>query len=296
MREIGVKDENLVVIVGDISHGILGNFRNEFPSRYFNIGISEPAMVNIGAGLSAQGLIPVIHTISPFLIERCVEQIKLDYAYQEFGVNLVSVGGAFEYSKLGCSHHCYTDFQILSQFSNANIFFPASSEEFEILFTQNYNHAKINYFRLTEYPHEFSFHASQIMTGEPINVSEGDNLTIVVVGSSLKETLKAQKKLNDSKLSADIFYLHTLKPLNLTKIEKSLRRTKKLLVVAQVSTHGGLYASLMTSFSGRFIFESSSIEIQDFIRDYGDWETILIASGFDENNIYKSAIKLVNGN
>ena len=295
MNDIGPQDENLVVIVGDISHGILSDFRKNFPSRYFNIGISEPAMVNIGAGISAVGLIPVIHTISPFLLERCVEQLKLDYAYQDLGVNLVSVGGAFDYSKLGCSHHCYTDFQILSQFANANIFFPASAQEFETLFVQNYRNSKINYYRLTEYPHDFPLDASQIVTGEPIAISEGENLTIVVAGTSLKEVLGVQDKLSSSKHSADIFYLHTLKPINLTKIEKSLRRTKKLLLVAQVSSHGGLYALLMTSFSGSFLFQSSSIEIRDFVREYGDWNTMLDVSGFNSNNIYTSSISLING-
>ena len=296
MREIGAEDENLVVIVGDISHGILSDFRNEFPSRYFNIGISEPAMVNIGAGLSAQGLIPVIHTISPFLLERCVEQIKLDYAYQKLGVNLVSVGGAFEYSKLGCSHHCYTDYQILSQFTDAHIFCPSSPQEFEILFKQNYKNKNVNYFRLTEYPHDFAINPSEVITGEPILVSEGNDLTVVVVGNSLKEVLKTQIKLNAHKIKLDIFYLHTLKPLNPIKIEESLRKTKRLLVVAQVSSGGGIYSKLMSCFAGNFLFRSASIEIKDFIRDYGDWDNMLKISGFDEDSIFKSAIKLTKAN
>ena len=81
MLKLGDIDKNLVVIVGDISHGILKPFRESYPDRYFNIGISEPAMVNVAAGLSAQGLNPVVHTIAPFLIERSYEQIKLDFAY-----------------------------------------------------------------------------------------------------------------------------------------------------------------------------------------------------------------------
>jgi transketolase len=89
-----------VVVVGDISHGILSKFRNENPDRYFNIGISEPGMVNVAAGLSASGLIPVIHTIAPFLIERSYEQIKLDFGYQNLPGNFVSVGSSFDYSKL----------------------------------------------------------------------------------------------------------------------------------------------------------------------------------------------------
>ena len=115
-------DENLVVMVGDISHGILKPFRDKFPDRYYNIGICEPTILSLGAGLSNVGLTPVIHTIAPFIVERSYEQIKLDFGYQNLPVNLISVGGSFDYSQLGCSHHCYTDVSLLSHFHKAQIF------------------------------------------------------------------------------------------------------------------------------------------------------------------------------
>ena len=117
LSDLGAVDENLVVIVGDISHGLLGDFRNSFPSRYFNIGICEPAMVGVAAGMSKIGLNPVIHTIAPFLIERAYEQIKLDFGYQQISGNFVSVGSAFDYSKLGCSHHSYADVSLIPRHS-----------------------------------------------------------------------------------------------------------------------------------------------------------------------------------
>ena len=97
MLEIGSHDESLVVIVGDISHGILQPFAKKFPDRYFNIGICEPATVNIAAGVSKVGLNPVVHTIAPFLTERAYEQIKLDFGYQDLPVNIISVGGSSDY-------------------------------------------------------------------------------------------------------------------------------------------------------------------------------------------------------
>ena len=61
--KIGKKDKNIVVMVGDISHGIMQPFAKNNPRRYFNIGICEPAMVNVAAGISKMGLIPIVHTI-----------------------------------------------------------------------------------------------------------------------------------------------------------------------------------------------------------------------------------------
>ena len=76
MLEIGEKDKKLVVLVGDIGVFGLRNFWQKYPDRFYNIGISEQSMTGIAAGLSMTGLIPVIHSIAPFVTERCFEQIK----------------------------------------------------------------------------------------------------------------------------------------------------------------------------------------------------------------------------
>ena len=89
MLEIGLNDPRLVVMVGDISHGILQPYAKACPGRYYNIGICEPTIVNMAAGLNKTGLIPVVHTIAPFITERSYEQIKLDFGYQNLSGNIV---------------------------------------------------------------------------------------------------------------------------------------------------------------------------------------------------------------
>ena len=133
---LGKEDSGLVVMVGDISHGILKPLAEACPGRYYNIGILEPTMVSMGAGLAAAGLCPVIHTIAPFLIERSFEQIKLDFCYHKLPGNIVTVGSAFDYSNLGCTHHCYGDFALLKTLQRIQICFPASAVEFDQLFRQ----------------------------------------------------------------------------------------------------------------------------------------------------------------
>jgi len=127
LYELAKKDKNIVVIVADISHGLFEKFRKKFPKRYFNIGICEPSIVNLAAGLNKVGLIPFVHTIAPFLIQRSYEQIKLDFGYQKLNINLVSVGSSFDYSKLGCSHHCYEDVANLKHFKRSKIFIQGNS-------------------------------------------------------------------------------------------------------------------------------------------------------------------------
>ena len=91
---IAKKDNNIFVILGDISHGIFANFRKNFPKNYLNIGILEPTMISMSAGLSKAGVTPIVHTIAPFIIERSLEQLKLDYGYHKLNGNIITVGGS----------------------------------------------------------------------------------------------------------------------------------------------------------------------------------------------------------
>ena len=86
------RDERVCLLLGDI--GVFG-FHDafvRFPDRVYNVGILEQAMVSMAAGLASTGLIPIIHTIAPFLAERSLEQIKLDFGYQMLGGVFVTVG------------------------------------------------------------------------------------------------------------------------------------------------------------------------------------------------------------
>ena len=100
------KDSKLSLLLCDI--GVFG-FRNsiaKYPNRVINIGILEQSTIGIACGMSRSGLIPVVHTIAPFLVERAFEQIKIDFGYHTIGCNLVSVGESYDYASLGCTYLC----------------------------------------------------------------------------------------------------------------------------------------------------------------------------------------------
>ncbi len=291
MLEIGETDESLVVMVGDISHGILKPFAEKHPDRYYNIGICEPAMVNLAAGLSKVGLTPVVHTIAPFIIERAYEQIKLDFGYQKLPINLISVGGAFDYAQLGCSHHCYTDVSLISHIKDSCVFCPGSAEEFNTLFKQSYNNGKINYFRLTENPHGIE-HDQSIKVGEGVVVAEGSDLTIVTTGAQLKKCYAATEVLKAENIAVELIYLPTLHPFPKEQIHKSLSKTKRLLTVEELSSHCGIYSSSLEASLGINIEKAIQIAIDDFIYGYGTYEEVCERNGFTELNIIKKAMEL----
>jgi transketolase len=294
ITEIADADERLVTIVGDISHGIFKDLRKRHHNRYYNIGICEPSMVGIASGMSAGGLIPVVHTITPFLIERSFEQIKLDFGYQKLGVNLVSVGGAFDYSKLGCTHHSYSDYAIVSQIESSNIFFPGSAMEFELLFRENYANGKINYFRLTEYPHKFDLPKHSIVTGKSIKLISGDDLTLVAVGSSLREAEESCVNLKTKGISVDLIYLHSLKPLDTQIIVESVKHTQKLVIISQTNSRGGIASEILSTIPREIFFLYDSLEIQDFVREYGTYDYLLEVSGLSSKHLTEKIMRLFN--
>ena len=293
MLEIGANDKNLVVMVGDISHGILQPFANSCPGQYYNIGICEPTIINMAAGLSKVGLNPVVHTIAPFITERAYEQIKLDFGYQKLPINIISVGGAFDYTQLGCSHHCYTDVSLFSHLKNSNIMLPGSAREFNILFKQTYKNKGINYYKISEYPHINEFKEEEISFGKGIMVKEGIDLTIAVTGSQLNNAVKASEKLIENSIYPEIIYFHTLKPFDNEILSNSVSKTKKLLTIEELSAHDGLYNLCLKSTININAVKYKQMAIDDFIYGYGTYEELCNSAGLSLNNLVTEAINLI---
>ncbi|MDR3425547.1 MAG: transketolase C-terminal domain-containing protein [Alphaproteobacteria bacterium] len=280
MLAVGQRDTDLVVIVGDISHGILQPFAAAFPDRYYNIGILEPTMMSLGAGMSSVGLYPVLHTIAPFLIERSFEQLKLDFCYHQLHGNVVSVGAAFDYSYLGCTHHCYDDFALLKTLQGSEICTPASAAEFDALFLQTYRNSHLTVSRLCGQNHGVEFRASDIIFGKAAKIADGSDVTLVAVGSQLRTAMRAQELLADKNLTADILYIHTVRPIDIEPIRASALKTRKVVVLEEHMRSGGFGDDVL-----RHIYEIPdlrfhSLAIPDvFVRNYGSYDDLCESVG-----------------
>lgn len=126
INELAKKDKKIVLLVGDIGYGIFDDFRKENPKRFFNLGICEQSLIGIASGMALEGLKPWVYTITPFLIERPFEQIKLDIDQQKANVKLV---GFADYPSLGPTHKEINAKKTMSFFKNIESFFPRNSKE-----------------------------------------------------------------------------------------------------------------------------------------------------------------------
>jgi len=286
VHEIAAVDESVVVLVGDISHGILQPMAQQFPNRYYNVGICEPAIVNIASGLSKVGLNPVVHTIAPFLIERSFEQLKLDFEYEGQSVNLVSVGGAFDYAQLGCTHHCYDDIALLRQLPSSRIFVPGTGLEFKSMFQEFYSCPGINYFRLSELQNKLNFDTNEGV----MHVEIGSDVTLVALGTRLDAALDSASRLRGS-VESDVFYVNRVRPFSHDVIKDSVLKTGALVVVEEHSVTGGLQDTLLQSLAGiPFLYEG--LGIRDFIHAYGSHEELSEIAGIGREDIVAALLNV----
>jgi transketolase len=135
ITELADRDENIIVLVGDIGYRVFDEFREKYPDRFINLGICEQSMIGVSAGMALEGLKPWVYTITPFLIERPFEQVKLDIDQQNVNVKLV---GFADYSTLGPTHAELNGEKLMQLFTNITPLFPKDGDETESMVYEAY--------------------------------------------------------------------------------------------------------------------------------------------------------------
>ena len=135
ISELAERDEKIYVLVGDIGYRVFDEFREKHSDRFINMGICEQSMIGVSAGMALEGLKPWVYTITPFLIERPFEQIKLDINQQNVNVKLV---GFADYPTLGPTHTELNGKEMIKLFNNITSFFPKNGDETQTMIYQAY--------------------------------------------------------------------------------------------------------------------------------------------------------------
>ncbi|MHB8696304.1 MAG: transketolase family protein [Solirubrobacteraceae bacterium] len=297
MLEVGQDDPELVVLIGDISHFILQPFAEACPGRFYNVGILEPTIVSMAAGMSKVGMRPVVHTIAPFIVERSFEQIKLDFVYHQLGGNLVTVGGTFDYANLGCTHHSYGDFALMKTLPGAEITYPATAVEFDALFRQAYRSPNITLFRIPAHQHDLELEAADVIFGKAIKVTDGHNLTVVATGPQLRSAMEAHDTLAGHGWGAEILYVHTIRPLDEEAVRASVAKTRRVLVVEEQMRSGGLGDDILRATAGMPDVQYASLSIPDrFVTSYGTYADHCESVGLTPEGVVRQVISTFGSN
>jgi transketolase len=227
MLDLAGRDDKVVVILGDISHFLFNPFQEKYPTRFYNMGICEAALVSVAAGLSAQGFHPFVHTITPFVTERVYEQIKLDMCYNQFGGNIISTGASFDYAWDGATHHCYTDLAILRLLPNIEVLQPGSRKELDTLIRSQYSNGRTTYYRTSENPHSIDVPVQFGKANVLKEISAG--VTVMTSGPILGNVLEACQDL-----PVNLVYFTTIKPID----KEVIARYRQTQIIVIQDAHG----------------------------------------------------------
>ena len=241
--ELGKNYDDLILLTGDTSTSAgLDRFKKTFPEKYLEVGIAEQNMIGIAAGLASEGLQVFTSTFSPFQTMRCCEQIKVNIGYMNHKVCMVGLASGLVLGMLGYTHCCIEDVSIMRSIPGITVVSPADCGATVKAVLAAIEHEQSVYIRLTGgapnpvvYLDDFDF-----TFGKANILREGNDLAIIACGTMVKNSLDAADLLKEGKLEATVIDMHTIKPIDVSRIEKISKSHNLIVTVEEHSIIGGL--------------------------------------------------------
>jgi len=130
-------NESIFFITSDLGYKIFDSVLAKYPDRAMTIGAAEQTMLGMAVGLAESGKIPVVYSITPFLLYRPFEIIRTYINHEKTNVKLIGCGRDHDYSHDGFTHFAGDDRSLLSPLTNISTFHPNSCEELESIFNMS---------------------------------------------------------------------------------------------------------------------------------------------------------------
>jgi len=240
-------DRDIMVLTSD-SRGsaAMAPFAKQYPDQFVETGIAEQNIVGIAAGLAHSGKKPFVTSPACFLSMRSIEQIKVDVAYSATNVKLVGISGGVSYGALGMSHHSLQDFAVTRAIPGLTVVVPADRHETKKLTEALVRHEGGVYVRIGRNPVEDVYESDdyEFEIGKAVRLKEGDALTLIAVGETVRIALDAAELLEKQGIHARVLNMHTVKPLDNDAVLMAAAETGFIITLEEHSVFGGLGAAV----------------------------------------------------
>ena len=241
--ELGATVDDLIILSGDTSTSAgLERFKKTYPEKFQDVGIAEQNMMGIAAGLASEGETVYTATFAPFQTMRCCEQIKVNLGYMKHKVCFVGLASGLVLGNLGYTHCSIEDIGIIRSIPGISIISPADGLETVKALEAAINYETSCYLRLTGisnnpiiYSKDYKFEI-----GKSIKLKEGKDITIICCGAVVHECLRASEILETNNVSCKVINMHTIKPLDISVIDKAVASSKLIVSIEEHSVIGGL--------------------------------------------------------
>jgi len=122
-------NNKIVVVTGDLGYKMWDQIRQDYPDRFINVGAAEQCLIGVGIGLALEGKIPILFSITSFLLYRPFETIRNYIDHEKIPVILAGAGRNKDYDHDGFSHWSQEDKAVMKIFKNINSVWPESADK-----------------------------------------------------------------------------------------------------------------------------------------------------------------------
>ena len=286
------KDERITAITAAMTDGTgLFPFAQQFPKRFFDVGIAEGHAVSMAAGMAKQGLIPVFAVYSSFL-QRAYDMILHDVSLQNLHV-VFCVDRAGIVGNDGETHNGVFDLAYMSTIPGMTVLAPASFAELETMLKKAIY--EIQGPVAIRYPRGAEGEYKEDNPGEEVLLRQGDDVTMVTYGRLTNQCLAAAVLLERKGIQAELIKLGQLHPLQCEEIMKSLKKTGRLLVAEDVCREGCIGEKLLVQaqLRGLALKKAVLLNTENGILTHGSVPELLCSLGLDSESIAGQARKMV---
>ena len=284
--ELGEQNKKVVVLDADLAGATMTKyFKAAHPDRFFDCGIAEANMMNIGAGLSTMGLVPFCSTFAMFGAGRAYEQIRNSIAYPKFNVKICCSHAGVSVGEDGGSHQAIEDIALMRVIPGMTVIVPADAKEArKATFALADFHCPA-YMRLArlatpvfeeDYPFEI---------GKANVLREGKDAAVFACGLMVNEALEAAKLLAAEGIEISVINVHTIKPIDAECVTKYAEKCGNVVTVEEHSVIGGLGDAVADVLMGKVCCKFRKIGVNDQFGQSGKAADVLREYGLTADQI-----------
>lgn len=238
IERIATENEDVVFITGDLGYNALENLAAQMGDRFINAGVAEQNMVGMAAGMAHRGYRVICYSIAPFVVYRCLEQVRNDVCFHNLPVYIVGNGGGYGYGIMGSSHHCIEDIACLSGLPNMRCYAPAFVEDMNACINEMFARRQPAYLRLglgKPMP------AAMQLTGYGAAPLQQAGRITIVAQSPVANNVVAALARSGRENEVDFFIVNRMPFTTLpAELANSIRTSRRVVTVEEHIPTGGL--------------------------------------------------------
>jgi transketolase len=273
LLNVARENEKVVVLDGDLGNSTKTEYvRQNFPDRFFNIGIAESNLVGIGAGLAACGFVPWITSFSSFLLCNAYDQIRLAVAMSNINAKILGSHGGITLGKDGPTQMGIEDLALTGGLPTFTILVPSDPASMHAAVKAATEYEGPVFLRSSRValPEIYSMDDCPFEIGKANVVREGGDLTIVGCGIMVAMALDAAAILAEEGIEARVLDMHTIRPMDVESLTKAARETGAIVTAEEHLLQGGMGSNIARVVAAEFPVPMRFVGLADTYTESGD--------------------------